>query len=104
MEGVMAVAAAPIAVALGCGKAKKPRPAHRAATQQKSMGALLVDVYVADLEKGPDAKRIKAADELANMGSAAKRALPALEKLARSADESVRDAAARAIRSIRKIP
>jgi hypothetical protein len=66
------------------------------------MGNLLVDGYIDDLRKGPADKRITAAQELGNMGSAAKDALPALEALAKDGDAKVRAAVQTAIKAVKK--
>ncbi len=66
------------------------------------MGNLLVEGYIADLKAGPAQKRVEAAQELSNMGANAKQALPALESLVKNSDAKVREAAAQAIKAIRK--
>lgn len=65
------------------------------------MTGLLVDEYIKDL-KGSDArKRITAARELGALGAEARKAVPALETMAAAKDREVRDAATRALESIR---
>ena len=68
----------------------------------KTMGNLLVDSYIDDLKKGPANKQIEAAKELGNMGAGGKKALPALESMAKNNNAAVREAAQQAIKSIRK--
>ncbi len=65
-------------------------------------GSMLMDSYISDLKTGPAAKQVAAARELANMGSKAKSALPLLEKLAKSSDGDVSDAARTAVAAIKK--
>jgi len=66
------------------------------------MTGLLVDGYMADLREADPQKRITAARELGALGSAARKAVPALENLTADANQEVRDAAARAIAEIRR--
>ena len=66
------------------------------------MGNLLVEGYIADLKNGSTESRITAAKELANLGSAAKAALPALKPLAKHADAQLSAAATAAIQAIEK--
>lgn len=68
----------------------------------KTMGNLLVEGYVADLNNGSTESRITAAKELAAMGSSAKAALPALKPLTKHADAKVSAAASQAIEAIAK--
>lgn len=65
-------------------------------------GSMLMDSYINDLKKGPATKQITAANELANMGSKAKSALPHLEKLSKNPDATVSVAAKNAIVAIKK--
>lgn len=84
---------------------KKSRSAKRDGKRPKgpkTMGNLLVEGYIADLKAGPAQKRVEAAQELSNMGANAKQALPALESLVKNSDAKVREAAAQAIKAIRK--
>jgi len=66
------------------------------------MGGLLLDAYIDDLKSPAADKRISAARELANMGAGAKKAVPALEKMASEKDAKVSEAAKQALASIRK--
>jgi hypothetical protein len=66
------------------------------------MGGLLVEGYIADLKGSAKDKRIQAARELAEMGSEAKKALPALEAMAADRDPAVSEAAKRALAAIRR--
>lgn len=85
----------------GCSsKSKKGR--GRDSRDPTRFGTMLMDSYIADLKKGPAAKQVSAANELANMGSKATSALPHLEKLAKGSDAKVRDAAKSAIAAIKK--
>ncbi len=110
---VLGATAGTIVVTSGCSTAakssgaskKKPRASSRDAKRSKSpktMGNLLVDGYIEDLKSGPAAKQVAAAQELCNMGAGAKKALPALESLAKKGDPQVREAAQQAIKAIRK--
>lgn len=67
----------------------------------QTMGNLLVEGYIGDLKNGSTDSRIAAARELANLGSAARAALPALEPLAKHADAKLSAAAAAAIKAIK---
>jgi HEAT repeat protein len=66
------------------------------------MGNLLLDAYIDDLKAPAADKKISAARELANMGMNAKKAVPALERMAAEKDKKVSEAAKRALASIRK--
>jgi HEAT repeat protein len=68
----------------------------------QTMGGLLLASYVEDLKSPTAAKRIKAAEELGNMGQDARSAIPALEKLASDKDAKVSKAAKSALTNIRK--
>lgn len=68
----------------------------------KTMGNLLVEGYIADLKNGSTESRITAAKELANMGAAAKAALPALKPLIKHSDAKLASAATAAIKAIEK--
>lgn len=86
------------------GKGKGRRQASGKRLQRpQTMGNMLVEGYIADLENGSTNSRIAAARELANMGSAARAALPALEPLAKHADAKLSAAAAAAIKAIKAI-
>ena len=69
----------------------------------KTMGNLLVEGYIADLKNGTTESKITAARELANLGDAARPALPALEPLARHSDAKLSAAAGAAIKAIRAV-
>lgn len=86
-------------LAAGCSSRKSKGKANRDPTR---FGSMLMDSYIADLKKGPAAKQVAAANELANMGPKAKPALPHLEKLAKNPDAKVSGAAKTAITAIKK--
>lgn len=98
-------------LAAGCSTKKKKRggldslPAGaRAAKRPKgpqTMGNLLVDAYIDDLGGRSVDNRVRAARELAAMGADAKKALPALEKMARDKNPQVSGAAKEAVAAIR---
>lgn len=102
------------AVAVGCSSSttksksrgkksvKSPRPSSKRPKGPQTMGNLLLDAYVSDLDSPAADKRINAARELANMGSGAKKAVPALERMAGDRDPKVSAAAKQALASIRK--
>ena len=83
----------------GCGKKPRARSGRRP-TGPQTMGAMLIDSYIADLKNGSNESRITAARELGNMGPAAKAALPALQPLAKHSDAKVSAAANAAIKAI----
>ena len=93
-----------LALVAGCSgtkaSAKKARgPAGKRAKGPKgpkTMGNLLVEGYIADLEKGSVESRITA------MGSSATAALPALKRLTKHADANLSAAATKAIEAIGK--
>lgn len=96
-----------LALLAGCSSAKRTGKksrgrADRRAQGPKTMGNLLVEGYIADLKHGSTESRITAAKELANLGSAAQAALPALKPLARHADAALSAAASAAIKAIEK--
>jgi len=95
------VAVVCVVAGAGCSKGKAKRGGNRP-KGPKTMGNLLVDGYIDDLRKGPADKRITAAQELGNMGAAAKDALPALEALAKDGDAKVRTAVQAAIKAVKK--
>ena len=66
------------------------------------MGNLLLDSYIDDLKSPQADKKIRAAQELGMMGADAKKALPALESLARDKNPQVSAAAKQAVTAIRK--
>lgn len=92
-----------LAAAGGCSAAKtRPKSRARRAKGPQTMTALLVDGYLADLGGSDRQKRITAARELGVLGSAARKALPALEKLAADKDADLSAAAVQAIAQIRR--
>ena len=68
----------------------------------QGFGNVLVPSYIEDLKSGSADKQIAAANELANMGSNAKEALPVLEKLASDSNAKVSAAAKAAAAAIKK--
>ena len=68
----------------------------------QGFGDVLVTAYIEDLKTGPATKQIAAAQELGNMGSGAKAALPVLEKLASDSNPKVSAAAKAAVTAIKK--
>jgi hypothetical protein len=95
----------------GCSAKKKKRgglnslPAGaRAAKRPKgpqTMGNLLLDSYIEDLGGHSVENRLRAARELAAMGGDAKKALPALEKMAADRNPQLSSAAKEAAAAIR---
>lgn len=87
----------------GHSRSGEPRsvPPRKQPKGPRTMSNLLVDAYISDLGSPSPEKRIRAAEELANIGAEAKSALPLLDKLARDADAKVSAAAKRAIKAIR---
>jgi HEAT repeat protein len=77
-------------------------PAAKRPKGPQTMGNLLLDAYIDDLKSPQADKRIRAARELGNMGSDAKKALPALEAIARDTNPEVSAAAKQAVTAIRK--
>ena len=99
--------------AVGCSSKKKKRssldglPSGSAGARKRmkgpqTMGNLLVASYIDDLKSPQAQKRLRAAEELGNMGDGAKTALPALQKLTSDKDPKVSAAAKQAITSIKK--
>ena len=93
----------------GCSKASKSGldalPRSRAAKRPQgpqTMGNLLLDSYIQDLGSGQLDTRLRAARELGNMGADAKKALPALEKMAGDKNAKASGAAKEAIAAIRR--
>lgn len=87
----------------GCSSKKTKGRSRRGDNRDPSrFGSLLMDSYIKDLKQGPVSKQISAANELANMGSKAKSALPLLEKLSKNPDEKLSSAAKTAIASIKR--
>lgn len=93
-----------LAAAAGCSgtKRKGKSSARTRAKGPQTMGGLVVDAYIADLGGGSAEKRIRAARELGSLGADAKKAVPALEKMAADKRRSVADAAKAALAAIRK--
>lgn len=103
LTAISAIGAVLVGTAAGCSGSKKKKARNGARPKgPKTMGNLLVDGYIDDLEKGPAKKQIAAAQELGNMGANAKQAIPALESLLKGGDAKVREAAQQAIKAIRK--
>ena len=94
----------------GCSSAGgKKRKSGKASSGRQKMnrgpqgfGNVLVPAYIDDLKTGSAEKKITAAQELANMGSGAKDALPVLEKLVADKNPKVSAAAKSAVAAIRK--
>jgi hypothetical protein len=93
----------------GCSKATKSGldtlPRSRAAKRPQgpqTMSNLLLDSYIEDLGSGQLDARLRAARELGNMGADAKKALPALEKMAGDKNAKASGAAKEAIAAIRR--
>jgi len=100
----------PLVALAGCSKPRRRRaglsglpsgPATRLKGPQ-GFGGMMAKEWAKDLGDASAEKRVRAAQELANMGPAAKSALPALEKAARDKNGEVSAAAKRAIAAIRK--
>ena len=68
----------------------------------QGFGNVLVPAYIEDLKTGSPDKKITAAQELGNMGSSAKEALPVLEKLTSDKNAKVSAAAKAAVAAIKK--
>jgi len=79
-----------------------PAGARKRMKGPQTMGNLLVASYIDDLKSPQAQKRLRAAEELGNMGDGAKTALPALQKLTSDKDPKVSAAAKQAIASIKK--
>lgn len=93
-----------VPVAIGCSKPRRRRqggPATRLKGPQ-GFGGMMAKEWAKDLDDASPEKRIRAARELANMGAAAKSALPALERAAKDANGEVSTAARQAIAAIRR--
>ena len=92
----------------GGGKTSKKSGSHSPISRSKrpkgpkTMGNLLLDSYIDDLKSSSAQTKIYAAQELGNMGSGAKKAIPALESLQGDPDAKVSAAATQAIKSIKK--
>lgn len=68
----------------------------------QGFGNVLIPAYIDDLKTGSADKKITACQELGNMGSRAKEALPALEKLVADKNPKVSGAARAAVAAIKK--
>lgn len=68
----------------------------------QGFGNMMAKEWTKDLGDKSAEKRVRAANELANMGKAATSALPALERAAKDKDPKVSAAAKQAIAAIRK--
>lgn len=97
----------------GCSSESPPRPTNKLPGSYsrsdrprtkgpQTMGKLLLDSYVKDLDSPAQQSRVRAATELGNMGAEAKAALPKLEKLTGDKDAAVSAAAKRAVQAIRQ--
>ena len=85
----------------GCSESRSRVRARRPKGPQ-GFGNMMAKEWAKDLgDKSPE-KRARAAKELANMGPAAKSALPALERAAKDGNKDVAAAAKQAIAAIRK--
>jgi len=101
-----------VAALAGCSGKKKVQggldrlpagsPAAKRPKGPQTMGNLLLDSYIDDLKSPQADKKIRAAQELGMMGADAKKALPALESLARDKNPQVSAAAKQAVTAIRK--
>lgn len=94
----------PALVAAGC--SKQPRrgvgPAGKRPKGPQGFGNMMAKEWTKDLGDKSAEKRVRAANELANMGKAATSALPALERAAKDKDSKVSAAAKQAIAAIRQ--
>ena len=92
----------------GSGGSKGPSGSKKSAGKRnrpkgpQTMGNLLVDSYISDLNGTNVDAQIRAARELGNMGSDATSALPALEKVAQAGKPKAAAAAKQALTAIRK--
>lgn len=91
----------------GCSAATKKKSVKTSGRSRMNRGPqgfanVLVPAYIEDLKTGSADKKIAAAQELGNMGSGAKDALPVLEKLAADKNPKVAAAAKSAVSSIKK--
>jgi HEAT repeat protein len=104
--------AAALLVMVGCSSKKTksgldrlpagPAGARKRIKGPQTMGNLLVASYIEDLNSPQAQKRLRAAEELGNMGEGAKTALPTLQKLTSDKDPKVSAAAKQAITAIKK--
>lgn len=77
-------------------------PAAKRAKGPQTMGNLLLDAYIDDLKSPQVEKRLRAARELGNMGGEAKKAVPALERMAGDKNPKVSAAAKQSLAAIRR--
>lgn len=92
------------AVGAGCSKPSRSGPGSMGNRPKgpQGFGNMMAKEWTKDLgDKSPE-KRLRAANELANMGKAASSALPALERATKDKDPKVSAAAKQAITAIRK--
>ncbi len=68
----------------------------------QTMGGFMLDAWKDDLSNASSDKRIRAANELANMGSSARSALPTLEKMTSDRNPQVAAAARAAVAAIKR--
>lgn len=94
----------PAAVAVGCSKPQRSRQGAGSTAPKgpQGFGGMMAKEWAKDLTAASPEKRVRAAKELANMGSAAASALPALERAAEDKNAAVNAAARDAIAAIRK--
>lgn len=90
----------PALVAAGC--SKQSRPGGKRPKGPQGFGNMMAKEWTKDLGDKSAEKRVRAANELGNMGKAATSALPALERAAKDKDPKVSAAAKQAIAAIRK--
>jgi hypothetical protein len=94
----------PLTTLAGCSKSSSRGPGGLANRPKgpQGFGNMMAKEWAKDLSDKSPEKRARAARELANMGPAAKSALPALEKAAKDKNKDVSSAAKQAIAAIRK--
>ena len=92
----------PAAVIAGCSKPARRSPGANRPKGPQGFGNMMAKEWTKDLGDKSAEKRIRAANELGNMGKAATSALPALERAAKDKDPKVASAAKDAIAAIRK--
>jgi hypothetical protein len=94
----------PLMPLMGCSKSRSRGPGGLANRPKgpQGFGNMMAKEWAKDLSDKAPAKRTRAARELANMGPAAKSALPALERAAKDKNKDVAAAAKQAIAAIRK--
>jgi len=101
--GVMLLLPLSAGLVAGCsGGTKRRGGSSRQPKGPQGFGNLMVPEWIKDLADKSADKRLKAAQELGNMGPAAKAALPALERATRDKDSRVSAAAKKAIASIKR--